>query len=79
MTLVGREPKFHRGGATSGAAAGAQALESVEAVGLGLGVDAEPLHNYSGGVIGTAGEGINHIISIIGSCSSCGVLELGTA
>ena len=29
-------------------------------------MDANPLHNYSGGVISTPGEGIDHIISIIG-------------
>merc|ERR1719272_2658495 len=29
-------------------------------------VDAEPLHNYTGGVISTAGKAVNHIISITG-------------
>lgn len=33
---------------------------------IACGVDAEPLHDYHGGVIGTAGKGINHIISVIG-------------
>ena len=33
-------------------------------------VDAEPLHNYTGGVIADAGKGTNHIISIIGASTS---------
>ena len=33
---------------------------------IACGVDAEPLHNYTGGVISDAGSGVNHIVSIIG-------------
>jgi len=33
---------------------------------VACGVDAEPLHDYERGVISTKGEGINHIISLVG-------------
>eukprot|EP00656_Telonema_subtile_P049235 TRINITY_DN6073_c0_g1_i3.p1 TRINITY_DN6073_c0_g1~~TRINITY_DN6073_c0_g1_i3.p1 ORF type:complete len:410 (+),score=69.30 TRINITY_DN6073_c0_g1_i3:129-1358(+) len=33
---------------------------------ISCGVDAVPLHNYTGGVISTAGSGIDHVVSIIG-------------
>jgi len=33
---------------------------------IACGVDAEPLHNYSGGVTSAPGVGINHIVSITG-------------
>jgi len=29
-------------------------------------VDAEPLHNYTGGVTSAAGQGVNHVVSIVG-------------
>jgi len=33
---------------------------------IACGVDAEPLHNYTTGIISTKGSGVNHVVSIIG-------------
>ena len=33
---------------------------------IACGVDANPLLNYTGGIISTAGAGVDHIVSVIG-------------